>query len=389
MEQLVMKDISEQIRGVSYRPEDVVTGPSLDSIGILRANNIDDGKVNFNDLIYVKKEKVCEKQMLREGDILICASSGSKKLVGKAAQIKSSCKYSFGAFCKVIRPKKVSSEFLGIYFQSDMYRSYISRMAQGANINNIKNEHIDEIKIRKFDGLQQREIAEKLGKIIDIIDMRKQQLYELDNLIKSRFIEMFGDPVNNVSKWEKKTIESVCNDIYGGGTPSKSHQEYYKGTIPWVTPKDMKTIMISNSQDHITDEAIAQSTTKVIPKNSVLMVIRSGILKHSLPVAINTVDVAINQDMKAFVTSERIMPEYLLYTFKQLEQSVLSRVRAVTADNIEFSELKYREIPIPPVELQNRFAVFTKQVNKSKLAIQKSLDKLEILQKSLMQQYFG
>ena len=200
---------------------------------------------------------------------------------------------------------------------------------------------------------------------------------------------MFGDPVNNVSKWEKKTIESVCNDIYGGGTPSKSHQEYYKGTIPWVTPKDMKTIMISNSQDHITDEAIAQSTTKVIPKNSVLMVIRSGILKHSLPVAINTVDVAINQDMKAFVTSERIMPEYLLYTFKQLEQSVLSRVRAVTADNIEFSELKYREIPIPPVELQNRFAVFTKQVNKSKLAIQKSLDKLEILQKSLMQQYFG
>ena len=290
--------------------------------------------------------------------------------------------------CAAFTPTdKVIPEYLYYFFKSKKER-FVKDGVGGAQPN-ISAGYLRNVEMDLISISEQHNIVELFKKTENIINNRRRQLKKLNQLIKSRFIEMFGDSVNNASKWEKKTIESVCNDIYGGGTPSKSHQEYYKGTIPWVTPKDMKTIMISNSQDHITEEAIAQSTTKLIPKNSVLMVIRSGILKRSLPVAINTVDVTINQDMKAFLPSENIMPEYLLYTFKQLDRSILSKVRAVTADNIEFSELKCLEIIIPPLELQNQFASFTKQVDKSKLAIQKSLDKLEILQKSLMQQYFG
>ncbi len=238
----------------------------------------------------------------------------------------------------------------------------------------------------------QKAIANILDKIDESITLRKRQLEIFNQLVKSRFLEMFGDP-NDVSilslPGEKKSIEDVCDGIYGGGTPSKSHKEYYTGKIPWVTPKDMKTLSIDDSQNHINSEAIENSTAKLIPKRCVLMVIRSGILKHTLPVAINNVEVTINQDMKAFVPSSLITPEYLLYTFKLMEKSILSKVRGVTADNIEFSEFRKRRIVVPPIEVQTQFVDFALSIDKSKLAVQKSLDELEILKKSLMQTYFG
>ena len=127
----------------------------------------------------------------------------------------------------------------------------------------------------------------------------------------------------------------------------------------------------------------------MVPINSVIMVIRSGILKHTLPVAINAVPITVNQDLKVFIPSKRILSTFLMYQFKMLEKDILSGVRAVTADNIEFDSLKKREIIVPPMELQEQFAAFVEQTDKSKLAIQQSLDKLELLKKSLMQEYFG
>ena len=126
----------------------------------------------------------------------------------------------------------------------------------------------------------------------------------------------------------------------------------------------------------------------MVPINSVIMVIRSGILKHTLPVAINAVPITVNQDLKVFIPNERVLPLFLMYLFKMLEKDILSGVRAVTADNIEFSSLKERKIIVPPIELQEQFATFVEQTDKSKLAVQQSLDKLETLKKSLMQKYF-
>ena len=206
---------------------------------------------------------------------------------------------------------------------------------------------------------------------------------------QSRFIELFGDPLSNDKGWKKVVIAEVCHAIFGGGTPSKSHPEYFAGSIPWVSPKDMKSSVINDSIDHITEEAIAHSTTNLVPANSVLMVIRSGILKHSLPVAINSLPVTINQDMKAFVPNETVKTAFLMHFFKAIENDVLAGVRGVTADNIDFKAFQKRTIIVPPLALQEQFAAFVEQTDKSKLAVQKGLQELEILKKSLMQQYFG
>ena len=184
-----------------------------------------------------------------------------------------------------------------------------------------------------------------------------------------RFVEMFGNPLNNDKGWQKVLITEVCHAIFGGGTPSKSHPEYFTGSIPWVSPKDMKSSMINDSIDHITEEAIAHSTTNLVPANSVLMVIRSGILKHTLPVAINSLPVTINQDMKAFVPNETVKTAFLMYYFKAIENDVLSGVRGVTADNIDFKAFQKRTIIVPPLEMQEQFAAFVAQVDKSKFLI--------------------
>lgn len=248
---------------------------------------------------------------------------------------------------------------------------------------------LKEAKIYYPNSEEQSKIVLILDEISSVIEHHQQQLQKLDELVKARFIELFGDPLGNDKGWQKALIAEVCNAIFGGGTPSKSHPEYFAGSIPWVSPKDMKSSVINDSIDHITEEAIAHSTTNLVPANSVLMVIRSGILKHTLPVAVNSLPVTINQDMKAFVPNETVKTAFLLYFFKAIENDVLAGVRGVTADNIDFKAFQKRTIIVPPLALQEQFVAFVTQTDKSKVAVQKALDEAQLLFDSLMQKYFG
>jgi type I restriction enzyme, S subunit len=234
----------------------------------------------------------------------------------------------------------------------------------------------------------QKHISDTLDKVQEIINIHKIELEEFDNLIKAIFYEMFGDLIINERNWETSTVETVCDNIFGGGTPSKSKSEYYVGDIPWVTPKDMKSISILDSIDHINEEAINNSSAKLIPTNSVLMVIRSGILKKQLPVAINKVEVAVNQDMKAFVVSDKIKSEYLLYYFIMTQNNILKNVRSVTADNIEFGLIKKASLPLPPLELQNKFAKIVENIEDQKSIVKHLIAESENLFNSLMSKYF-
>ena len=243
----------------------------------------------------------------------------------------------------------------------------------GSTFKAIGKKTLEDTQIPAYSLDEQQIITDTLSETDQLITKTKAQVSLLDQLVKSRFVEMFGAPITNKMGWPCLSLVKTCKAILGGGTPSKSHPEYFTGGIPWVSPKDMKYAVISDSIDHITEEAVAHSTTNLVPKNSVLMVIRSGILKHTLPVAINSVPVTINQDMKAFVPGNGVITEFLMYYFKAIESDVLAGVRGVTADNIDFKAFQQRTIIVPPLELQNRFAAFVAEVDKSKFSIQKSL----------------
>lgn len=236
----------------------------------------------------------------------------------------------------------------------------------------------------------QNKIATILDQAQELIDKRKAQIEALDELIQSVFHEMFGDVNSNDKNWNKSEVEKTCKTILGGGTPSTKNKEYFIGDIPWVTPKDMKSLRIRESIININQEAIQNSSAKLIPQGSVLMVIRSGILKRMLPVAINDCEVAVNQDMKAFIPNGEIINAiYLLFYFKSIQGILLSRVRSVTADNLEFNTIKKHLIAIPPIELQNQFAEMVENIEKQKELLNESLVELENNFNSLVQRAFS
>lgn len=301
-------------------------------------------------------------KIAQPGDILISVRAP----IGALNFAKEECCIGRGLAALTPDKSKVSSEFIFWLLKGKNYE--LNRKGTGSTFKAISRKILEEIMVPNIEFDKQHEYAEILKKIYRIMQMRKQELQKIDNLIQARFIEMFGDPVHNDKGWNTASVESVCKEIFGGGTPSKAHPEYYEnGDIPWVSSKDMKTDVLFDSQIRINQMGLDNSTARIVPVNSVIMVIRSGILKHTLPVAINAVPLTINQDLKAFVPGDRIITRFMAMQFKVHEKDILSGVRAVTADNIEFNSLKQRLLIIPPLDLQNEFVEFAKQINKLKV----------------------
>lgn len=148
--------------------------------------------------------------------------------------------------------------------------------------------------------------------------------------------------------------------FHGGGTPSKKNEAYWSGAIPWVSPKDMKSDVILDTEDHVSEAAIAQSSTKLVTAGAVLVVVRSGILRHSIPAALNAVPVALNQDMKAIVPNERLDARFLRYFIAGNQANLLTRWRkqGATVESIEHDFLANDPIPVPPLRDQNAIIDF-------------------------------
>jgi type I restriction enzyme S subunit len=154
--------------------------------------------------------------------------------------------------------------------------------------------------------------------------------------------------------WQRKPLKDL-GQWCGGGTPSKAKAQYWEnGTVPWVSPKDMKQDRISDSEDHITEVAVSESTTNLVPAGSVLVVTRSGILQHTLPVAVAGVPVTVNQDLKALSPKSDVLPEYVAWGLRAFSQDILHTCskQGTTVNSIETQRLLDYEIPLAPPEQQ-------------------------------------
>ena len=387
-----VKDIAVQIRGVSYHPEDLHDNLDEDSVVLLRANNIKDGKLILDDVVYVSKSKVAEQQYLQTGDILICASSGSKELVGKAAFVDSvKNPMTFGAFCKVVRPQPEYSEYLGHYFNSPVYRRKISALSAGANINNIKNEHIDNLDIQLVDEKERREIITILNELNMLISLRKQQLFKLDELVKARFVEMFGDPVANIANWPIERLEKHLTII--GGYAFKSDGFRAKG-IPvlrigninsgYFQPTNMvywhDDSTLERYKMHPGDLVI--SLTGTVGKNDYGNVCILGNDYSEYYLNQRNAKLELNETLNGIYLSE-------LLKFPQIKGRLTGISRGIRQANISNKDILSLPILIPPISLQKQFAAFVERVERQKQTVQQSLDKLELMKKALMQEYFG
>ena len=392
MEKTKVKTLVRQIRGVSYKPEDLHNELDDNSVVLLRANNIDEGKINFDDVVYVDKSKVSDEQYLKYGDILICASSGSKNLVGKAASIRFSKECTFGAFCKAIRPKEGLDEYLSVYFQSPIYRRKISEVAIGVNINNIRNEHIDELDIPVFSNDEQASIVKKIHLIQEVISNRKAELEKLDDLIKARFVEMFGDAVDNPMGWEKRQLQEIvtddCTISYGIVQTGDDQEE----GVPVFRPVDIVNRVPKLDELKKTTEEISNKYKRTVLKGREMLITVRANIADTYIIGEEFKGCNVGRGIVPIRTKEDIMVlEFLKYLMdsKHLNDKIKSKAKGITLIQLNMEDLREVELIVPPLEQQKVFVEFANQVNKSKFAVQKTLEQTQTLFDSLMQKYFG
>ena len=393
MEYRKVSELARQIRGVSYKPEDIHDRLDKDAVILLRANNISEGKINFDDIVHVDRRKVSNEQYLRKGDILICASSGSKQLVGKAATVDFDRECTFGAFCKVVRPNPDIAGYLGVYFQSNRYRQKISEVAIGANINNIRNEHIDDLELLVGDSDENAEVIETITLLQCIIDRRKKQLEKLDELVKARFVELFGNPEINPNNYPVCQLSDFIVFLTSG---SRGWAQYCAndGKEWFITIKNVKDCHIEtdNMQPvNAPDNAEAKRTR--VQEGDLLISITADLGRTGVV----TKEIAehgayINQHLTCIRLKQDVLnPLYVAYFMEspagkeQFESKNQSAVKA----GLNFNSINSLRLMVPPLEEQNAFVNFVEQVDKSKVAVQKALDEAQLLFDSLMQKYFG
>lgn len=360
----------------------------------LRPMNINSsGKIDLTQVKFVEIAKDTARYSLKKDDVIF-NNTNSQELVGKTAvwdkELQDSVLSNHMTIIRFSEDSGILPRYLAKYLHSLWGKKYFEQIC--TNHVNQSSVGINRLKDIEF-PLPPLETQHKIVAILENAEETKKLRRQADELtqklLQSVFLEMFGDPVINSMNWDTKKLSKLCVKICGGGTPSKSRPEYYEGNIPWVTPKDMKQDFIGDSIDHITEKAIGESSTKLIPPNSLLMVIRSGILKKKLPVAINTCEVTLNQDMKSFIFDNRLTDtSFMLYFFKIYQRELLNRVRSVTADNLEFDQIKDIDVILPPIELQHRFSQIVEQVERTRSSQRQSSLEINNLLDALMQKAF-
>jgi len=160
--------------------------------------------------------------------------------------------------------------------------------------------------------------------------------------------------------WSPIKLKFLCS-LVGGGTPSKDREDFWTGgDVPWVSPKDMKVRDITDTEDHITLEAVAQSATSFVPSGAPIIVARSGILRHTIPVAISRTLVTLNQDMKAFRVSSKLDPEFLAFWIEGQSKDLLLEWRqfGATVESLDTFRLLNGRLALPDLPTQKRIAAF-------------------------------
>jgi type I restriction enzyme S subunit len=360
-------------------------------IRLVQTGNIGNGEyLDKPDKAKYISEETCSRLNctdVYEGDILI---SRLPDPIGRSCIVPQDIGRAITAVdCTILRVNHniYNPQFFVYYTQTDLYKSRLSHYLTGTTRKRISRKNLENIVVPQYPKKEQDIIVNKLDMITNLISLRKQQLKNFDMLVKSRFIEMFGDLINE-PKYPGIKLGSL-GVMITGGTPSRKHDEYYGGNIPFISTPCLGSNFISekNVQNYLTEAGVKNSATHKIPPYSLMVGNRVGVGKSS----INTCEMCTNQDILSFVDidTSRFDLLFLKKVIDQYSPYFDEHKRGATIQGVPSKVIKDSMVPDVPLEIQKRYTALVKQSDKSKMAVQKSLDELETLKKSLMQTYFG
>ena len=287
---------------------------------------------------------------------------------------------------------RILSEYLVKAFDSKEAKEFIDKNSSGTTVGTFTIQTAKKMEISLPSIQEQRNIIQKITKIESVIKQRRQQLQLLDTLIKARFVELFGDPTTNPKGWEETTIGDECFYIKDG--PHKSLPDIGKenGGHPFISVRNIVNGFIDfSTARYISDEDYADAIKKCHPEKGDMLYSKGGTTGIAKLIDIdeefaNWVHVAVLKFDKSKLNG--VFFENMLngaYCYEQSQRLT----KGIANRDLVLSAMAQIKMYRPPMELQEQFADFVKQVDKSKVAVQKALDETQLLFDSLMQQYFG
>jgi type I restriction enzyme S subunit len=271
-----------------------------------------------------------------------------------------------------------------------MLRSFgLERFSQGVGVPTLNRNLVHGELIRVPPLSEQRRIAAILDKAETLRAMRQKSLAYIKGLAQSIFIEMFGDPLTNPKDWATASLTEICY-CYSGGTPTKDSSEFWTGATPWFSAKDMKRPDLFDAQDHISDRVFDETSLKLLPEDTVAIVVRGMILAHTFPVSVLRVPAAINQDLKALLPKREIDAQFLAACLRAQSKSVLSNVSesAHGTKRLDTEGLSSIQVLLPSIELQKSFATRMRRINELKSGHERAVTGIEELIASFQQSSF-
>ena len=339
-------------------------------------------------IIFESERKITNKAVQSGGLIPFPAGTvvlSSRAPIGKVA-IAGVEMYCNQGFKNLICSEAIYNKYLYWFLKSKT--DYLNSLGRGATFKEISKEIVGNIDVPLPSLEQQHHIADLMDKISGLISLRKQQLSKLDELVKARFVEMFGDE-SQFDKWPCCNVGEVADVCVG--VVIKPTQYYAAQGVPAFRSLNIGNMFVKdNDWVHFTEEGHRKNQKSVVRENDVL-VIRSGApgtacVAGKKYAGYNAVDIIIIHP-----DTEKVNPTFLaMFTnMPHGMQQIKEKTGGAAQQHFNVGEYKSLKMILPPLFLQNEFSVFVSQVDKCKLTIQWGLDKLEMLKKTLMQEYFG
>ena len=348
---------------------------------LVTSKNIINGKLDLSVVNYISPEdynKINERSNVECGDIIMpmIGTIGNPYIVGDFTDfaIKNVALIKFNN-------EQINNKYIYHFLNSEKFNKYVAENNRGGTQKFLSLKDIRNLEVEVPSLKEQLIIIEKLDGLNELILSRKQQLSKLDELVKARFVEMFG----NVDK--EDILINLCNFIdYRGKTPEK-----VESGLPFITAKNIKMHYMSfDTQEFISKETYDKVMTRGFPRIGDVVFTTEAPLGNVCRIPYIDTEFYIGQRIITMQT-ECLEPAYLEYALssEEFKRKLIEKSSGSTVTGIRSKLLEQLTIPVPNMEMQKQFADFVKQIDKSKFEVQQSLEKLETLKKSLMQQYFG
>ena len=266
-------------------------------------------------------------------------------------------------FKNLICSEKINNKYL--YWFLKRHSAFLNSLGRGATFKEISKAIVSEIEIILPDIEQQIKIVEKLEKVSGLISHRKCEVVALDNLIKGRFVEMFGS-IHESTEYPYVAVKDLT-DVISGGTPSRDKAEYWEGgTIPWVKTTELQNNNIVNTGEYITEAGLNGSSAKLVPVGTVLVAMCGQGKTRGMTAYLN-IEACTNQACACILPSDRIDSMFMWKFFELSYEKLRSLAQGAGQPNLNGNMIKNFQVLVPPIEQQKEYVDFVGQIDKSKV----------------------